>query len=120
MTLPGPSVISSWIDRSWTVSSWTDTFWTTEIGRVQPVLEEPGTGGPGNVDPRTDGPGSVVISINMQTDQELFYQPSGNETHCKNIVTCVDAKEDIDIGQQVELVNVIYTIIQFQEMFIDH
>ena len=58
-----------WIrpDIGYIPSSWTDTSWTTEIGGVQPVLEEPGTDGPGsdipgNVDPRyIDGISSIHI-----------------------------------------------------------
>ena len=41
------------------ISSWTDNSWTTKIRRVQPVLEEPGNDGPGNVNPGTDGQGRV-------------------------------------------------------------
>ena len=52
MTLPGPSVPRP--DRFST-----DSSWTTEIGKVQPVLEEPGTGGPGTDGPESDGSGSV-------------------------------------------------------------
>jgi hypothetical protein len=48
-----------------------NSSWTTQIGKAQPVLEEPGTDGPGNVGPQTDcsesvspgadGPGSAAI-----------------------------------------------------------
>ena len=45
--------ITKYHDTSWTVSSW-----TTQIGRVQPVLEELGTDGPGSVGPESIGAGT--------------------------------------------------------------